>query len=319
MSTAAAQQLPRPDIRDFMATAVAGSIFGSPHLSGTVHICSIYPRELRDQRPHMSVHPNPQYDERAPKGHADSIPFVWANQTTYVLPAAPDIDHPSILPIYDTGQMTMSIPDPDAGVQRIPGPISARIAAEALVHKWTNYTVGAEAGRKIGVGIIAGPEPTTEEIAQLNSLQQNLFRFLVREADQFDHERKRNLITDLHIDALKGIGQKRDWMKALHHEAMKECIACGSPIQYEAERCSNCSTNLVEYLAGAPWHSDEVKEARDPHCFALAKKLRKFNEQQASVRNPDTQSAAEQPNEINKLPENTGIKSATSEDEKLPV
>lgn len=270
------QQAHQDQIATFMSDAASSAAFGTGTSKGPSYVCSIFPIEMRSDQPHLSMIPNGQYDENSLKGTRAAEKYVLSNRTIYILPA-PAKGSYTVRPIYDTAQMIQNIINPeDSTIGMIPAPIKARTAAESLVDLWTAHTIGATAGRKIGIGLIDGPKPSALELDSLTRSQEALFSHLINEADGFDHQSQRNKITNLHKMAVEWMGvTNRAWAKGLSHHEVKDCIACGYTIRALATVCENCNSNLIAQLqAAADWMTDAELALKDPHCYDIVKRLK---------------------------------------------
>lgn len=200
-----------------------------PHLQQVARmgrtICSIWPAALRAQRKHNGL-------------------------TDYNLAAAPRGSY-ATLTVYDT-QQWINIPNDRSYKGSIePRPIPAEIIANDLVATWGNDTVGARSGYKPGIGIIAGDVPTPDELAALRSGQNNLFNWLITDANGKHMSGEGVNISDMHRMAAKemlGNGAERlPWFPVIEFALLKECPACGKQTESKAKVCDKCHENIVDW------------------------------------------------------------------------
>jgi hypothetical protein len=221
-----------------MSTAVLGPVIThaptrpvevQPHLQqvtrGHCTIVSIWPAPLRTKRNHNGI-------------------------TWYPMPAAPRGSYAS-LTVYDT-QQWINRPREDRMQGELEAkPIPARVVAECLVATWSGDTLGARSGFKPGIGIIAGDEPTAEELAALRSGQSSLFNWLITDAMGKHMSGEGVLISDMHRMAAKEMldkgAERLPWYPTTDFAAVKNCIACGKQINENAIRCEHCTTMLPDF------------------------------------------------------------------------
>ncbi len=191
--------------------------------------------------------------------------------TIYQLPAAPRGSY-SLLRVYDT-QEWLSRPDPANGKPHwMPMPIPAQIVAEDLVATWANDTLGKRSGFSPGIGIIAGDEPTTQELAGLRAGQSSLFDWYIKDAHGKHNRGLTTEITDVHRLAAREMldkgAERLPWFPITIFAAVKECVACGQQIDAKSKVCDKCQTNLVDWYKKYNLSTDD-----DPVIAAFMAKI----------------------------------------------
>ncbi len=194
---------------------------------GYVTICSIYPAALTKRVNHNGV-------------------------TYYKMQAAPRGSY-CTLQVYDT-QQWIKRPDPNTDSNNWefhPMPIPAQIVGEDLVNTWGGDTLGARSGFKPGIALIAGDDPTPEELASMRKAQNALFNWFINDAQGLHVKGQTNEITDIHRlsarEMLDKGAERLPWIAPIDFAAVKGCPACGKQILDTALRCEHCTTMLPQF------------------------------------------------------------------------
>lgn len=191
-----------------------------------VTIASVYPGTLRKQLRHNGT-------------------------TEYVLEGPPRGTH-SQLTVYDTQQWIRFASEQGPRYdQMAPGPIPAMVVAQDLVQTWAGAILKPKnAQSTIGVGIIRGETPSTEELTILHAGQNSMFNLFIQEANSLHIAGKGIDITDIHRTAAKYLldqgAENLPWFPKIDFAEVKTCIACRKKIYAEAIRCEHCNTFLPQ-------------------------------------------------------------------------
>ena len=190
-----------------------------------VTICSIYPQSLSKRVNHNGV-------------------------TVYSIAGAPRGSY-ALLHVYDTQQWVRRPHQTDNVWEMLPLPLPARIVADDLVNSWASDTLGARSGFRPGIAVIAGDEPTSQELAALRSTQSALFNWYITDAMGKHIKGEGKEITDIHRLAAKEMldkgAERLPWFPVVDFEAVKNCPACGKQINQNALRCDHCTTMLPTF------------------------------------------------------------------------
>ncbi|HXC05793.1 MAG TPA: hypothetical protein VNZ86_13620 [Bacteroidia bacterium] len=176
------------------------------------------------------------------------------------------------LRVYDTEEW-MNRPDPTDGKPTwLPGPIPARVVANALVQIWARSSLGNKSGFAPGVGIIEGDEPTTTELKALRDMQNKLFNWYILDANGKHLKGEATEINEIHRMAAKEMldkgAEKLPWYPTVAFTEVKDCIACGKQIETRALVCPECKTDLpARYL------QYNLDTAADPMVAAFIAKM----------------------------------------------
>lgn len=183
--------------------------------------------------------------------------------TDYHMEAAPRGSY-SKLVVYDTQEWMNRVSESTGKPEWIPAPIPAIEVAKSLVQAWARNTLGNKSGFAPGVGIIAGDEPTPEELGSLRSTQTNLFQWYILDGSSKHHAGQHTEITDIHRLAARELldrgAERLPWFPKIDFAEVKDCLACGKQIEARAKVCPDCSTNLVD------WY---IKYSLDPDTYPL--------------------------------------------------
>lgn len=214
---------------------------------GHVSIVSIWPAALRAERRHNGI-------------------------TTYQMAAAPRGSY-SKLVVYDTQQMVPQPSERSAKPEWSPRPIPAIIIAQDLVSTWGGDTLGARSGYRPGIGMIAGDNPTVEELAALRSTQNALFNWFITDANGKHMSGEGVLISDTHRLAAKEMldrgAERLAWYPVVDFAAVKDCVACGKQINQNALRCDHCTTMLPDF-----YMKYEIVPANDPAVASFIERIK---------------------------------------------
>jgi len=194
-------------------------------LRGYLSIVSIYPDNLQKRVRHNGI-------------------------TLYQLPASPRGAY-SLLRVYDTVEW-INRPDPmDGKPHFMPMPIPAIVVADDLVATWAGDTLGKRSGFSPGIAVIAGDEPTNNELSDLRVRQNALFDWYIKDAHGKHTRGQTTEITDIHRLAAKQMldkgAERLPWYPTVIFAAVKDCIACGEQINAKSKVCDKCNTNLVDW------------------------------------------------------------------------
>ncbi len=164
--------------------------------------------------------------------------------------------NPSVLALYNTYYLTMTIGEStDSGGFRAgyqPSTVYAVQIAKNIIEYETGNHPGNVRGKK-GIGIIAGPTPTTAEIEELANYQTQFLKYIVERADSYYDAGQRHKISGEHRDALKMLGLdevQHPWYRS-RVQQYNSCPACAERILLEARVCKVCHTDLVKFFMEA--------------------------------------------------------------------
>ena len=206
-----------------------------PHLQqvsrGHVSIISIWPAKLMATRRHNGI-------------------------TQYEMAAAPRGSY-SKLVVYDTQAWQINVDESASMSNRktvqtlAPMPIPAIVVAQDLVNWWAGDTLGARSGFRPGIGMIAGEDPTPEELKSLRDTQNALFNWFITDAMGKHLQGLGIEISDTHRLAAKEMldkgAERLPWYPVVDFAAVKDCPACGKQINQNALRCEHCTTMLPQF------------------------------------------------------------------------
>lgn len=197
---------------------------GRQYIPNNVTICSIWPSDLSSW-----------------KLHAGQL-------KQYFIPSVPKGKY-AVLKVYDTYTMTRNTSvesDGPEGYQ--PSPIFCVGVAENLLKEWAEDAPGNASGSRPGISIIQGEKPTQSELDAMWARQTEYFRWLVKRADDYWIQGKREYISDDHRRALRWLGSEdRQWFQEIAEVLKKRCPACAEEINSEATKCKHCQEDLVEW------------------------------------------------------------------------
>lgn len=233
----------------------------------SVVIASIWPRELRQEEPHCQYRVNDQTGEAR---------IIY--RTTYSLPASADSvnEAPSsvrLLQVFDSFQMRQ-MPGKEERLENMP--LHCRAIGAALVQRWTGEPSGANGASSMGLLVLEGREPTTQEVQRLITAQSNYFQERIIEAEEHWRTGQLKRIRDVERMAARWLNMhtKVEWYMMTALQDMKECLSCGGSLPQNALACPNpgCGDLIAKALAGY-WSETELKE-RDPVIFAKLREMR---------------------------------------------
>lgn len=151
--------------------------------------------------------------------------------------------------------------------------------ARLIIKDLAGDAYSAQSGFTIGVGVIAGDDPTDQELSALRNGQRKMWEWLVRMADQWynsgqDSQRKR--ISHPHQEAWQFLGSpdpgKHPWtISSFSHSDTKSCPACGDVIKSVARVCRHCSKDLVEFYLSHPHVPVDPNDIVVGHDLQLAR------------------------------------------------
>lgn len=199
-------------------------------------------------------------------------------RTCYILPAAdPKLGY-STLVVYDAFRHAFRPDMRGGGVQgedesSVYQPEmrpTAREIADHLVQTWAGSLTGATQASMPGIGIIAGPVPTPQELALLRAKNANYCMFLIQQADELWDTKRGMLISPAHREALAELGEVREWGTVFHSK--KICPSCGNAINLKATRCQYCTVDLALFYHERGFTPDSL--AAEDEAAAADLKLR---------------------------------------------
>jgi hypothetical protein len=130
----------------------------------------------------------------------------------------------------------------------IPHPITCQLVAKDLCTAWGSDSIQADAGAGPGIMVIAGDEPTPEELFQVRTKQSTYFRRLINNAHTLFSQGNLKDISDLHRHGAKWMGANNlPWLPKLEQVEMKPCVGCGNEIRKQALRCEKCQLDLLDH------------------------------------------------------------------------
>lgn len=173
---------------------------------------------------------------------------LWhKGRTEYVLPKAEKGTYVQ-LTVEDTYSWCKNWSQSGFNLYQAPVPASA--VADNMIKVWREGLLGTKDGLGPGILICAGADPTAEEIAKIEAMNTEYFRFLINEADALDRNNHGNDIHDLHRLAADWMGANdRAWAKPIEHVEMVACPSCQEKIRKGARKCRWCQEDLVKLAA----------------------------------------------------------------------
>lgn len=197
---------------------------GRQYVPNNVTICSVWPDDLSSWKLH------------------------GGRNQLYRIPAVEKGKY-ALLKVYDTYTVTRNIAVESEGPEAYQNsPISCLGVAENLLKEWAEDAPGNASGARPGIMIIAGDTPTQTELDAMWASQTEYFRWLVKRADDYWIQGKREYISSDHRRALRWLGSEdRDWFQEIAEVLKKRCYACAEEINTDAIVCKHCSTNLVDF------------------------------------------------------------------------
>lgn len=189
----------------------------------TVTIVSVYPRELKANRPYG--------------------PIEGQGSTDFILPAAPK-DGYSKLVVEDCFQGTYY--GENVSPQYRYDLVKAQSIADDIVNIWTKKVVGADSGFGPGIFIAEGDEPTQMELRNARDGQELYFEYLINQAETKYRVFKFDEITDTHRAAAVWMGREEvEWLRPIRRIKTKECPLCITNIPEQAVVCPNCKRDIA--------------------------------------------------------------------------
>ena len=185
-----------------------------------------------------STAPIPRWAERKHNG-----------RTVYQIPAAPRGGYRCLV-VYDTQQWGMRWSE-SGEHEPGPRPVPGLVVADDLVRVWARCTIAAKDGLQLGIGVIAGDEPTEQELAHLLEQTRGTCEWLVQDGNDKTVKGEQTNITNIHrlaAEWLYGTGAQRlPWYRRMDLQETKSCVACAETIDSSATKCKHCGTELAEY------------------------------------------------------------------------
>lgn len=245
-----------------------------------ITVCSVAPFRLYAVYPHMRPLTPEEAEEASRHLSLGARAPQFAMRTEYVIPAVEKGSF-AVLPVYDTAQYCMTA-NPSDDVIQMPAPIGCDLVAAALVKDFAHsgVSVAAEGGQcALGVGVIAGDEPTSGEIERLINQQALYFTSLVAAGDEHWMNREFHQIGNINRIAAKWLGvdpEKHEWI-GVHMAEMRNvarCLLCGETVKAGAIRCKHCGGDLMGYCIDNEIKAAEIKEY-DPELAQRIENRRK--------------------------------------------
>lgn len=174
------------------------------------------------------------------------------NMREYVMPPVAKGKY-ELLTITDAFQRTL-LPGAASATNTTPAPMNAIDIAQGLVGEWVLNGIDSNPTACLGLGILAGDEPTPQELTELNRIQTAYFEHLVSRAQQeYMAGNGSNYITQIHRLAADYLGRASilEWCGAVTTDDMVPCIACGQMMNGAVTMHSGkdaCGQNLLEYI-----------------------------------------------------------------------
>jgi len=160
---------------------------------------------------------------------------------TFKIDACPKGTAPQLLEVFDCFQI-----EPDFLQRNNKHEVlifHEQVIGDLLKH-WAATPMGAPAGCGPGIGVIAGPEPTEEEIAGLIERQTVMFTWQYHEGQRMAQQHDWRGI-DRHVRlAAAWLGMDEIWARDLHKSDVEPCPACHAPISKGVYICIACGTVL---------------------------------------------------------------------------
>jgi len=124
------------------------------------------------------------------------------------------------------------------------------LAADLHTH-WAVQRMGTGNGFRPGIMIIAGDEPTAEELASMNAIQKGYFEGLFLEGQAYAEKHDFKQINEIHRAAAVWLGLDAKWVANIgeQHVGWKECTACFEKINALATICKVCRSPQPEFDA----------------------------------------------------------------------
>lgn len=238
----------------------------------TVYICSVSPIELREE----IVMRYPKVDENHEVVTTENDEVIYENVATFLIKPCKKNEY-NVIPVYDGAALIRDPTSYETGQSKLlERPQSAIKIAKSIITDLTSHDIGSPSGYQIGIDVIAGPEPTAEELARLQAQRDGWCLFLVRQADTYYNKpESRWMITDTHKAAAEAldIGNSPDhpWIRSIKPGDNKQCIACQEYIPSRALVCPKCQTNLMRFVTEAGLEMSYVK-TQDTFVYDLLNK-----------------------------------------------
>lgn len=249
------------------------------YIPNSATILSVYPIHLEETLNH-----NGWITYRHPAADKDSVVVRSYNPEWLSNPAGPRVDSPqftdqkrpaevntgyAMIRVFDTFVWTRDFTQ-DAERYK-PNPVNAVDVARDLVSKWAGGTLKGDGGSRPGLMVIAGEEPTVDEVVSIRQMQTSYFRTLVNDGHTLFSKGQVKDISDLHRSAARWLGANNlPWLPKIEQTLVKKCVACGNEIRQEALRCEHCSADLPDFYAK---YGIEPDPLTDPTVAALMLKM----------------------------------------------
>lgn len=203
----------------------------------TLTICSVFPRPMVAAR---------NYN-----------PAVSGGRSIFRINAAPKGEYRTMT-ISDCWELIQSDRSQIGAPAYDPRMVLVQDIANCLLNEWAVNIAGTRSGQRPGIKVIAGPEPTEEELADLNAMQSAYFDGLINEGVAFAAQHDWRSIGGLHRDAARWRGvdqseEKYKWVNALGEQSeKKECHWCAEKILARAKFCRYCQKEQPTADSAAP-------------------------------------------------------------------
>lgn len=195
----------------------------------------------------VSIYPNPI------EATLDFGPTPSGGKTVFRVDGAPKGEH-RVLVVSDMFESILDYAQIQHVGQnlRTPRPESANNIARELVRQWTTGA-GSGPGQQPGIMLIAGREPTNQELAHLQRTQSACFEWLVLAARGFEANHQWRNINEKHRIAGLWLGLKDKWINEVGTDMDKgACQFCYTPLNdARATVCHQCGREQGEKIAVA--------------------------------------------------------------------
>lgn len=154
-------------------------------------------------------------------------------------------------------------------------PIYPEHLADDLVNEWRDQRRFVEVGRP-GIMVIAGEKPTSEELAQMHTWQDQWCEAHYSEAEDMFANGARAGITKLHRDCAKHLGRESaEWVYNQAPTSLISCPLCTAKIDSASIVCRECKNvvdfeKFVQHQAKQTEYEAKVAEMRNKTELAAA-------------------------------------------------
>lgn len=183
----------------------------------------------------------------------------------------------TVLEVTDAFVRTIS-PSASRGTDVAAAPLSAREVAQELLKEWVLNGIDSNPLSCWGMAVLETPEPTQDDLNQLNAIQTAYCEAgCARAQQEYMNGNGAQFITDHHrkMAAWLGAADKYKWCGFIGKDDTKMCIACKQPMPADATfhaGQNGCGQNLLQYIEDGNITLNEVRK-QDP---LLAEKYIKY-------------------------------------------